>query len=572
MLTEYNPEPEHSRGKLYVIGHKNPDTDSICAAIGNAAFLRMHGHPEATAARCGELTQRTEWVLQRAGLPRPEMIHDATPTAGSICTSEIDSVPPHATFMTTYQKMMERNLSTIPVIDSENHLHGLLRYFDLLNLLLPKDLEKEANVRSVRATLKNVAETIKAECLNNETLDDHDEDFILLVGASSEPSIKARLDRYKNRGEAQRLCVICGDRPEIQSHACEAGVRVLVITAGTHPSTDILELAESNGTCILVTKWDTSTVGQLIRCSRCVKEIVNASSIITFPSDLPLDQMRQLAVKSRQTLFPVLDRQSGTKIVGVVTKTDLVDPPRMRLALVDHNEFSQAVDGVEEAEIVEVMDHHRLGSQVVTRDPIRFLNEPVGSTSTLVARRFFHRDEEPEASIAICLCAGILSDTLNLTSPTTTDVDRRMLEWLCGIAKIDAKQFTDEFFSTGSLLRSGMSADEIIQSDRKEFVEFGSRISLSQIEETGMFGFDDVRPKLQKALEDLCLREGYRVAALMLTDIVNHNSLVLAVGDRHVLDSLEFERKDDNLFKAEGIVSRKKQLFPAFSLALKSVE
>jgi manganese-dependent inorganic pyrophosphatase len=268
----------------------------------------------------------------------------------------------------------------------------------------------------------------------------------------------------------------------------------------------------------------------------------------------------------------VLDRQSGTKIVGVVTKTDLVDPPRMRLALVDHNEFSQAVDGVEEAEIVEVMDHHRLGSQVVTRDPIRFLNEPVGSTSTLVARRFFHRDEEPEASIAICLCAGILSDTLNLTSPTTTDVDRKMLEWLCGIAKIDAKQFTDEFFSTGSLLRSGMSADEIIQSDRKEFVEFGSRISLSQIEETGMFGFDDVRPKLQKALEDLCLREGYRVAALMLTDIVNHNSLVLAVGDRRVLDSLEFERKDDNLFKAEGIVSRKKQLFPAFSLALKSVE
>jgi manganese-dependent inorganic pyrophosphatase len=282
--------------------------------------------------------------------------------------------------------------------------------------------------------------------------------------------------------------------------------------------------------------------------------------------------MRQLAVKSRQTLFPVLDRQSGTKIVGVVTKTDLVDPPRMRLALVDHNEFSQAVDGVEEAEIVEVMDHHRLGSQVVTRDPIRFLNEPVGSTSTLVARRFFHRDEEPEAAIAICLCAGILSDTLNLTSPTTTDVDRKMLEWLCGIAKIDAKQFTDEFFSTGSLLRSGMSAEDIIQSDRKEFVEFGSRISLSQIEETGMFGFDDVRPKLQKALEDLCLREGYRVAALMLTDIVNHNSLVLAVGDRRVLDSLEFERKDDNLFKAEGIVSRKKQLFPAFSLALKSVE
>ena len=141
-------------------------------------------------------------------------------------------------------------------------------------------------------------------------------------------------------------------------------------------------------------------------------------------------------------LFPVLDKISN-KVVGVVSKTDLVDPPRMRLALVDHNEFSQAVDGVEEAEIVEVMDHHRLGSQVSTRDPIRFLNEPVGSTSTLVARRFFHRDEEPEPNVALCLCAGILSDTINLTSPTTTSVDRLMMEWLMPISGIDPQKFTE---------------------------------------------------------------------------------------------------------------------------------
>lgn len=159
---------------------------------------------------------------------------------------------------------------------------------------------------------------------------------------------------------------------------------------------------------------------------------------------MPLPELRQAAVKRKQALFPVMSIKTN-KIIGVLSKTDLVDPPRTRVALVDHNEFSQAVKGVEEAEIVEVMDHHRLGTQLSTRDPIRFLNEPVGSTSTLVARRFYHRNVEPSQAVAVCLCAGILSDTLNLTSPTAARADREMLEWLTGIAKIDAKKFTEEF-------------------------------------------------------------------------------------------------------------------------------
>ena len=173
------------------------------------------------------------------------------------------------------------------------------------------------------------------------------------------------------------------------------------------------------------------------------------------------------------------------------------------MALVDHNEFSQAVKGVEEAEIVEVMDHHRLGTQLSTRDPIRFLNEPVGSTSTLVARRFYHRDVEPSRSTAICLCAGILSDTLNLTSPTTARADREMLEWLTGIAKIDAKKFTEEFFATGSLLRSKTAPSAIVQADRKTFTEYGHKISISQIEEIGMYGVKEVQEGLLVDLRKL---------------------------------------------------------------------
>ena len=555
---------------LYVIGHKNPDTDSICAAIGNAAFLRKHGYPEAIAARCGELTQRISWVLEQAGQPLPVLIRDATPTAESICHNNMVSVLPDDTFLTTYRRMIENNLDVIPVIDNAGNLHGLIRHFDLLNLLLPRQLSDDS-VRTVVASLDNIARTINARCLTGETLSTDDEELYLLVGASSEPSIRSRLANYKRKGLAGKLCVICGDRPNIQLFAVEYGVRALVITAEAHPTADIREAAQESGTCILSTPWDTSSVGQLIRCSRRVHDVVHRE-FVTFSSTMTLTRMRQIAVQSRQSLFPVLCKHTN-KVIGIISQTDLVDPPRMRLALVDHNEFGQAVDGAEEAEIVEVMDHHRLGTLIATREPIRFINEPVGSTSTLVARRFFHRDEKPEPGIALCLCAGILSDTINLTSPTSTSIDRQMMEWLSPIAGIDPEKFTDEFFATGSLLR-GKDTDPyaIIQADRKDFVEFGSRISISQVEEAGVYGFEAVRKKLQKALEELLQQGKYRLACLLVTDITSHDSLLLAVGDEAVLDKLEFKRQDDNLFLAKDVVSRKKQLFPAISRALKSIE
>lgn len=566
--SEQSQECDHE--PLYVIGHKNPDTDSICAAIGNASFLKRHGYPGAVAARCGELSQRTAWVLAQAGIPEPVLIHDATPTANTICKRDPISVLPSDTFMTTYRKMTDEGLNAIPVIGNSGRLHGLLRYPDLLNLLLPSEISDDS-VRTVTASLSNIAETINAVCLTGDSLSDHDEELILLVGASSEPSVKSRLENYRRKGLVDKLLVICGDRPNVQLYAVEYGVKALVITAEAHPTSDIREMAQESGTCILSTPWDTASVGQLIRCSRRVHDVVQ-KNCICFTQNMLLSELRQIAVKSRQNIFPVLDKQEK-RVIGVISKTDLVDPPRMRLALVDHNEFSQAVDGVEEAEIIEVMDHHRLGTQVATREPIRFLNEPVGSTSTLVARRFYHRNEEPEPSVAMCLCAGILSDTLNLTSPTATMVDREMLKWLCKIAKINAAKFTKEFFSMGSVLRSGeLTPAEIIQADRKEFVEFGMTVSLSQVEEVGLFGFESIRKKLEKELAMLVEREGYKLACLLVTDIMAHDSLLLAAGEPEVLERIEYEQIDGNLFSAKGVVSRKKQLFPVISRAIKAAE
>lgn len=553
---------------VYVIGHQNPDTDAICSAIGNAEFLRTHGEPNAVAARCGEMTLRTAWALEKAGVQPPVLLHDVTPTAGSICRRDIISVSPDDTFMTAYRRMTENALQTIPVIDSELNLHGLLRYFDLLNLLMPLAMT-EMNVRSVCASLRNIAETIDGKCLNGDHLSEEETDNILLVGASSEPSVRTRLANYKRKGLIQDLIVICGDRPNVQLYAVEHGVRALVTTAGSSPSLDIIETAETTGTCILSTPWDTASVGQLIRCSRKVSEQVHKDYIV-FPENAPLPELRRVAARHKQDLFPVVSLKTK-KIIGVLSKTDLVDPPRMRVVLVDHNEFSQAVKGIEEADIVEVLDHHRLGTQLSTRDPIRFLNEPVGSTSTLVARKFFHRNSQPSVPVAICLCAGILSDTLNLTSPTTTRADKDMLEWLTGIAMIDAKKFTEEFFAQGSMLRSNTDPSVIIQADRKTFTEYEYKVSLSQVEEIGLFGLEEVQDGLVEALEALVKSEGLSLACLLVTDIVSHNSLLLAVGDEEVLDNIEYERLGINLFSAPDVVSRKKQLFPAVSRALKKV-
>ena len=558
---------------IYVIGHQNPDTDAICSAIGNAEFLRTHGEPDAVAARCGEMTLRTSWVLEKAGVPEPVLIHDVTPTAGTICRRDVISVSPDDTFLTAYRRMTENSLQTIPVIDADHNLYGLLRYFDLLSLLMPLNMT-EMNVRSVFSSLSNIATTIDGKCLTGETLSEEETQNILLVGASSEPSVRTRLANYKRKGIVRDLIVICGDRPNVQLYAVEHGVRALVTTSGAFPSLDIIETAQTTGTCILSTPWDTASVGQLIRCSRKVREQVHKDYTV-FPENMPLPELRQAAVKRKQALFPVMSIKTN-KMIGVLSKTDLVDPPRTRVALVDHNEFSQAVKGVEEAEIVEVMDHHRLGTQLSTRDPIRFLNEPVGSTSTLVARRFYHRDAEPSQAVAICLCAARVE--VEPTGSFRKRIGSRVESWvprrwwsITSTISASSTPFTEEFFATGSLLRSKTAPSAIVQADRKTFTEYGHKISISQIEEIGMFGLKEVQDDLVKELQKLVEEEGLKLACLLVTDIVTHDSMLLAVGDEEVLEHIEYERLGPNLFSAADVVSRKKQLFPAISRALKTL-
>ena len=545
-----------SNSKLLVVGHRNPDTDAICSAIGQAEMLRMTGE-DAEAVRCGDIPSRTAWVLDKAGLEAPRLVTDVRATAGQIAKREVVSVSTEDCFLEVYRRMLASGVKSVPVLDADGEVRGLLKYLDLLKLLLPVQMEGIA-VRSVHASLAKICTTLQAQSVSIDCASEEGE-LHLLVGASSEESVEKRLTAATQEGIVSNFLVICGDRPGVQEAAINYGVRALVVTGGFGVSPELVQAAREKGVAVLIASLDTASVAKLIQCSRQVSSVVSGDVLVVEENEV-VSSLRKRLSSSSQDLFPVV--KLGTrKVMGVLTKSDLVEPKRSRLVLVDHNEFAQAVTGVEEAEIYEVIDHHRLAGDLASREPIRFLNEPVGSTSTLVARKFMHRDMEPSPGVAMCLCAGLISDTLMLTSPTTTQLDRDILAWLAPIAGVDPEQFTEEFFAVGSLLVGG-TAKEVLSTDRKEFYEDGIKISISQIEERGLSGFDKRKKKLTEALEVVCKEEGCDLALLVVTDIGTHNSLILATGRQALLDALPYEHKD-GAYIAPGVVSRKKQVFPA---------
>lgn len=549
---------------LYVIGHKNPDTDAICSAIGYAELLRSKGMENARAARCGAVPARTDWVLKQAGIDRPQLLNDVSVTAEMICRKEVVSVQEDATFLTAYQVMLNKGVRSLPVITGEGKLKGLLRYLDLLQLLMPIDTNPES-VRRMFACPEKIAATLNAKVTGADIVAGEKE-IVQLVGASSTEAVNRRLDDAAEKGEVSAYVVICGDRPIVQRAAIDHGVGILVVTGGSKVSGDLIKLAKSMGVAVLLCKQDTATVAKLIRCSRMVDQALD-DSIVRLMAHDPVKSIRDTLTRQKQDLFPVID-PGDDRLIGVISKSDLIDPPRIKLVLVDHNEYSQAINGVEDAEVIEVIDHHRLAGDLVSREPIRYLNEPVGSSSTLVAREYRYAGIEMSRGIALCLLAGMVSDTLNLTSPTTSDLDRQILPWLCDIAGVDAQEFTLDFFASGSLLAHN-TMDEAIMADRKVFEENGNKVSISHVEECGLELFEANHQALAESLDKLVAVKGYDLALLAVTDITTHYSVLVTSGKSEIIDALPFERDDVGVFQGPGVVSRKKQIFPAICQAIR---
>jgi manganese-dependent inorganic pyrophosphatase len=543
---------------IYVIGHRNPDADAICSAIGYTAFLRASRGSDARAACCGEMNSRTSWVLDYAKVDAPKLLMDVRPTAATVCRKNVVTARREDTCLSVHRKMLAYGFRSLPVVDEEGCIVGMPSLQELAQLFLPSEASDEDANRYVRTSEANIVAALDGTFPNGREARHEVETRVLMVAGSSMGTTQTRMKRFPHSS----VMVLVGDRPDVQEMAIRNGVDCLIITGGFQVDDAIMALAREEDVPVIYTRYDTASAAQLVRFSRPIADALH-DDFQRFAAKTPLKEILVQTQDSHQPLFPVVDDDSG-KLMGVFSKSDLVDVPRAKIVLVDHNEFAQAVTGADEAEILEVIDHHRLSGNLRTKEPVRFINEPVGSTSTIVAMMYRLRNLEPDRATAICLCAGLISDTLNLTSPTTTGTDREILPWLAGIGGIDVAKFTAEFFSAGSMLRD-KPAGAALESDRKEFEENGWKLSISQIEELGLDEFWKQEAALRDALENVVRQRGVHFACVLVTDITRHDSILLTAGSARVSDAIEYPELKPEVFELKGVVSRKKQLFPYLS-------
>jgi manganese-dependent inorganic pyrophosphatase len=357
---------------------------------------------------------------------------------------------------------------------------------------------------------------------------------------------------------AGQSIIVVGDRYDIQSKSIYSGVRLLVITGGLDVDPEIVELAKEKGVNLIISPYDSATTAWTIRSATLVKDIVDTKFTKFGPEETVKDVRRRTAMINSPIYFVMDDKD---RMLGIFSKTDLLRPTKSKIILVDHNEVGQAVNGASEVNILEIIDHHRLGN-TPTSQPILFINEPVGSSCTIVADQYQRFNIQPSAEIAGIMMSGIISDTLHLNSPTSTPKDKEILDWLAEIADVESSALSQTIFNAGSIIVSN-TPEEVITADQKVYCEGEIGYSVSQVEELGMENFWEKKDILLQALKEFRKQEDLYMATLLVTDINSQNSLLLVAGEREFLERISYPIVESNcIFDLPGIVSRKKQLIP----------
>ena len=537
-----------------VIGHKNPDMDAICSAIGCAELKRLSGWPDVTPARCGPTNPRIDFALQRFGIEPPVLLSDLSARVNDVMQPNVVSVHVDTPIYDAIQLIDRRRLRGLPVVDDRLRCVGLLNAHKIMHHLFPPREEAGA-ARTVTASLAAIARTVGAQLICGE-LSTAEEDLFLLVGAMRQDSFGPRLEEYRKNG--RKVIVFVGDRPHIQQIAIDLRAHAIVVT-GAHAIEPEVEIAaRAAGVTMMVSPTDTATTVLMSRGAVRAGRMVE-TEFLSFQKDLRLAEARHAAADSSAFVFPVINEHGA--LCGILSKSDFIKEIPRQLILVDHNELDQAVRGADQIPIIEIYDHHRLGG-FTSKTPVLFWNNPVGSTSTIVALSFEHAGIAIPWKIAGILLSGLISDTLNLNSPTTTATDRRIRDELAKTAEVDPDTFAKELFSVGSPLLT-LTAEEAINADSKPYTEDGHRFMVAQVEELTFANFPEKRDALLAALDTRQKREGLLFAALLVTDISTQSSLLLVRGDDRFLRSIASPvAHAPHIWQLDGVVSRKKQLLP----------
>ncbi len=536
--------------KTYVIGHRNPDTDSIASAIAYAELKRLQGDLSVEAAMAGDPNPQTSYVLERLDIAHPLYLADVHPKVADVLNREPVTAHPDVPLLNVLELFHRNNIRVLPIVDDGGKPSGLVSLLRLSEKYLVAGRDR---MRGVNTSLRLLAGCLEGDFLAGEATVEV-EHLHLFIGAMLEESFSSRIGEYA----VDQLMIMTGDRRTIQQAAIERGVRLLIVTGGHTVEDDLLVRAAARGVTVLSTPFDTATAAWVVRHSTPVGLFAEAGFEKIGVAE-PLSHLRLKLLNSSEPAVVVVE-EDGT-LAGIATKSSLLAPHRASLILVDHNELGQAVPGAEELEIREVIDHHKLGNSH-TQQPVTFITAPVGSTCTLVAGIYRQEGVEPPAPIAALLLAGILSDTVILKSPTTTPRDRDTVVWLEALAGLDHGTFGREIFSACSGLSGYGSPEKVITTDFKAFSAGDVRFGVGQVEVIGFDEFFSMKAELQEALGEVKRRENLAFAGLMVTDIYSESTLFLVEGKNELAHVMGHPQIEPHLYELKGVMSRKKQMVP----------
>jgi manganese-dependent inorganic pyrophosphatase len=538
----------------YIIGHKNPDADAICSAMAYAAFKEASGQPGYVAARCGNSNARIDAILNRFGATLPEFVGDVTPRVEDIMQRNPYVVSVDDTCARALELLDLHDVRALPVLDREGRLDGYVSIFGLGDYFIPKP-KRATSMRKVQSSIAAIIRSIGGTEVIAFDQAAVDELYVRVAAMELESFGKsATAEGIPNN----KSIIVVGDRDDVHRRAISMGVRLIIVTGGHRMKPETLALAQDAKVSVAYADTDSATTAWAVRAATLIGGLVQRDAPRFSPQE-KLAVIRRRIIQSNALIYHVIDEDA--RLVGVFSKSDILKPVRTRLVLVDHNELSQAVDGANEVEIAEVVDHHRLGNPHTTQ-PILFLNRPLGSTCSIVADMFRTAGLTPSPQIAGLMMCGIISDTLLLQSPTTTPLDVSLLAWLTRIADADPRALADMIFNAGSVL-STLSPDAAVRADCKLYNEGDKRFSVAQVEELGFNNFWKCSDSLLESLEKYRRENGLHFTCLLVTDIDTQGSLLLVRGDPDILQGITYSPKTPPyIFDLPGIVSRKKQLMP----------
>ena len=541
--------------KVVVIGHRNPDTDSICSAIAYAELKNRTSTLVCEPRRAGKMNQETEFVLKKFGVTPPRMCTDVNPKIRDVDYREMPGIPGSTSLRRAWKIMRDQQIDTLSITSADNELEGIITVKDLATANM--DVFDTAVLAKSRTSYKNILETL------NGTMVVGDADAVCTTGhikiGTATPEM---LESSVEKGDI----VILSNRYESQLCAIEKEASLIIICNGAKVGRTIQRIADETGVAIMTTPEDTYAAGKLISQCAPISYYMTRDNILKFTLVTPVADVLRVMAKVRHRYFPILDEDG--KYCGMVSRRNVIALRKRRIILVDHNEATQAVEGFDQAEILEIIDHHRIGS-LETSGPVYFRNQPVGCTATIITQMYDENGVDIPPQIAGLLLAAILSDTLAFRSPTCTPVDENAAKRLAKIAGVDIEEFSTEMFEAGEKL-DGKTPEEVFLQDFKVFMCGDIRFGVAQGSYMTRKNLQAAQALLQPYLEEARNKQNVEDLYMLLTDVPKEESVVICTG-RYAAEVLsngfEIQPAADGSWTLPGVVSRKKQFIPAMMSA-----